>query len=65
MVYPFLFLKINDNFEIRAQLAEILKDPIFNPVQDMKMDDFRQLTFERVKKLAEHRLIKMSDLLNL
>jgi hypothetical protein len=42
--------------------TELLKDPIFRPVTDIGMDEFRELTLERVKKIASSGLVRIQDM---
>ena len=40
---------------------KLLKDPIYAPVYDGTLKEFRELTLARVKKLADAKIVKVQD----
>jgi hypothetical protein len=53
---------LHDNIELRQQVGDLLKDPIFKVEYDLKMMEYRELNFQRLKKVAEAGVIKMREL---
>jgi acyl-CoA oxidase len=47
--------------EYRQTLYEFLKDPIFIPRYELSMQDQRELTYQRLKKVLDARLISIMD----
>lgn len=54
----------NDNHELREQLKEILKDPIFTPRYQMSLAEERDLAFKRLRLLCSSGLVNVFDFLS-
>jgi alkylation response protein AidB-like acyl-CoA dehydrogenase len=53
-----------DMQDYRQQLYEFLKDPIFIPRYELSMQEYRELTLQRLKKVLDAKLISINDYKN-
>lgn len=57
-MYRFL---VRDNIEMREQIVEFLKDPLYRPTHHLSLAEFRELTLLRLQKFVQQRFFSVSD----
>eukprot|EP01137_Pigoraptor_chileana_P037393 Opistho-2@34398 len=51
----------HDNHEMRAQMRDFLKDPIFIPKYAMPLEEEREIALRRLQKIADQKLFSVKD----
>ena len=49
------------NSETRQKLCEMVKDPLFTPVYDVSIRNQKELAQQRLKKIADAKLVSVKD----
>ena len=52
------------NRETRQKFIEIVKDPLFTPIYDISIRNQKELAQQRLKKIAESKLVSVRDFKN-
>ena len=54
----------HDNHEMREGLREVLKDPVFTPIQNLSVAAQREVAMCRLERVAEAKLFGLRDFYN-
>lgn len=57
-------LLFNDNPEKVKRWHKLFADPIFFPVQNMSLDEQRDIAYKRLKRVADEKLFSIWDFVN-